>query len=170
MNLGILLTKELETLAACGDFIESQPKEDFNLNIPFGCVSFILEKYWETAENYIPSTRPNHKICRQDYLKSKDKIDKNLAKRKSHPGLSLSSEVPCLAFGTSQLNYRDKDDKNLFFVDKDQCPILSKNMLFLFKVRLPGNITMIDYSQTGYAKICDEKLKELEERKKDGYC
>ena len=169
MNLGILLTKELETLAACGDFIESQPKEDFNLNIPFGCVSFILEKHWETSKDYIPSKTANHKIS-QEYLNKKDKNIINFAKRKSHPGLSLSSDVPMLAFGTSQLNYRDKDDKNLFFVNKDQCQILSTDMLFLLNVRIPGNITMIDDSQTGYSKICDEKLKELEERKYDGYC
>ena len=168
MNLGILLTKELEAMAVCDEYLENQPQE-FNLNIPFGNVAFIYEKYWETSENYIPSKTPNHKIC-QETSNNKDKKIINFAKRKSHPGLSLSSEVPMLAFGTSQLNYRDKNDKNLFFVNRNQCEILSKNMLFLLNVRIPANITMIDDSQTGFAKICDEKLKELKERKNDGYC
>ena len=168
MNLGILLTKELEAMAVCDEYLESRPKE-FNLNIPFGNVAFIYEKYWETSENYIPSKTPNHKI-KQEASNFKDKKIINFAKRKSHPGLSLSSEVPILAFGTSQLNYRDKNDKNLFFVNLNQCEILSKDMLFLLNVRIPANITMIDDSQTGFAKICDEKLKELEERKNDRYC
>lgn len=168
MNLGILLTKELEAMAACDGYIESQP-QDFNLNIPFGGVAFILEKYWETSKDYIPSKTANRKVC-QDFSNKKDNKVINFAKRKSHPGLSLSNEVPMLAFGTSQLNYRDENDKNLFFVNKNQCSILSKDMLFLLNVRIPGNITMIDDSQTGFAKICDEKLKELEERKNDGYC
>ena len=167
MNLGILLTKELEAMAACDGYLESQPKE-FSLNIPFGNVAFIYEKYWENSRNYIPSKTQNDKKYRE-YLNKKDNKTINFAKRRSHPGLSLSSEVSTLAFGTSQLDYRDKSDKNLFFVNRNQCEILSRDMLFLLNVRIPGNITMIDDSQTGFAKICDEKLKELEERKNDGY-
>ena len=144
MNIDLLLQKSLETLAACDGYISSTASLD-NI-IPFGCIAFIKENDWENnLLNYIPPK----------------------TKRVSHPGLSLSDDTESLAFGSSQLDNRNPMDKNIFFINQEDCEILTKNMVFLLNLRIPGNITMIDHSKTGYKKICEKKLIELEKRLND---
>ena len=110
-------------------------------NIPFGNIAFIKEKFWKLGNKYKESRE----------------------KRGSHPGLSISENGNKIAFGSSQLNNRDRKDKNNFFVNKDECEIINKNMVFLLNTHIPTAFDMIDKRKTLYSELCPQKMKELKD-------
>ena len=142
MNTDLLLLKSLETLAALGSS-DCQPDTDiYGAKIPFGNIAFIKERFWKLSVNYI---EPGEK-------------------RSSHPGLSISPDDNIIIFGSSQRDNRDPNDKNYFFVDKDECSILSKNMVFIFDTRIPATREMIDTTKgTYFEPLCEKKIKELKD-------
>ncbi len=139
MNYDALLLANLQSLAY-PDSTSSDEDDSIILNIPFGNIAFIKESFWKLGENYIESKE----------------------KRGSHPGLSIYETNGLVAFGSSQLDNRDRNDKNNFFVDKNQCGILSKNMVFLLNTCIPATIDMIDSRKDFYyEKLCPSKFTEL---------
>ena len=136
MNTDLLLLKSLETLAnldSNNNFFESM--------IPFGNIAFIKEKFWKLSPQYI---KPGEK-------------------RSSHPGLSISSDKNIVIFGSSQLSNRNPKSKNYFFVNHDECAILSRNVVFIFDTQIPATIDMIDIKKTYYEPLCEKKMKELKD-------
>ena len=147
MNVDRLLLESLETLAniESDDCQANNGSNEFlNAKIPFGNIAFIKERFWRLSVKYIEP----------------------LEKRTSHPGLSISSNENIVIFGSSQLDNRDPNNKNYFFVNKDECPILTKNMVFIFDTQIPATKNMIDRTKTYYEPLCEEKMKEL---KDEGY-
>ena len=133
-----LLLASLEALAL-PDSASSPEEVSICYKIPFGNIAFIKEKFWKLGERYKESKE----------------------KRCSHPGLSISEDGDLIAFGSSQLENRDPKDKNHFFVDKNDCPILTKRMVFLLNTTIPATVNMIDSRKTSYEKLCPKKMMEL---------
>lgn len=132
------LLSQLEALAFC----EENKDIDLFRPIPYGNIAFIWEKFWKKGDNYRAQNEHNKK-------------------RKSHPGLSVSSKSNQLVFGSSKIKNRDRTDSNLFFVKEKDCQILKKDVVFILDTWINGDISMIDQSQTLYAPISEEKQKEL---------
>ena len=146
MTEDLLLLKSLEVLANPGSIDCYLSDGLLSKKIPFGNIAFIKERFWRQSVNYI---EPGEK-------------------RASHPGLSISSNEDIVIFGSSQLDNRDPNNKNYFFVNKDQCPILNRNMVFIFDTRIPAITDMIDTTKdTFYEPLCEKKMKELEEKMKE---
>ena len=138
MNIDAILLSSLETLS----LLESNNNvECLEAKIPFGNIAFIKEKFWKLGAGYKESA----------------------VTRKSHPGLSISENGNKIAFGSSQLNNRDRNDKNYFFVNKNECEIISKNMVFLLDTCIPTAFNMIDKRKTLYSELCPKKMKELKD-------
>ena len=139
MNIDTLLISSLSTLSECEGIDIENIINSKSQKIPFGNVAFIKEKYWRNSLSYKESA----------------------SKRKSHPGLSISSESNLVIFGSSQLRNRDKNNKNYFFVNHNECPILNKNVVFVFDTFISATINMIDITKTYYEPLCERKMKEL---------
>ena len=137
MNIDALLLSNLETLS----YLESNNEVILNDKIPFGNIAFIYENFWKLSPNYKASSQ----------------------KRKSHPGLSISSKESLVIFGSSQLSNRDPNNKNYFFVGHDDCSIISKDMVFIFDTQIPATISMIDRNKTHYSPLSKEKMEELKD-------
>ena len=142
MNTDLLLLKSLETLANL-ESTDCHPDGIFyGSKIPFGNIAFIKERFWKLSTNYI---EPGDK-------------------RGSHPGLSISSDNNIVIFGSSQLSNRNPKSSNYFFVHRNECAILSKNMVFIFDTQIPATTDMIDTKKTTYYEpLCDQKMKELKD-------
>lgn len=139
--IDLLVKMSLEKDWERSDMSES-PEASFA--IPFGSVAFILESYW--------------KDC--DFYKKPEKD------RRSHPGLSISknAELRKVAFGSSKTAGRNKSDNSLFFVSANDCRCLKKDVVFLLRYSAPFAIFSIDYSKSGIAPLCHDKLLKLEKR------
>lgn len=126
----------LQSLAHCDENLE----EDFiEERIPFGNIGFIKEKFWKRSPNY----RTPRKY------------------RRSHPGLSISSQTALLAFGSSNVDNYDHNDKNYFFVNPEDCQISKRRMRFDFSTTIQGTYEMIDKTDKDYEPICEKKMQEL---------
>lgn len=141
MNIDALLLSTLETLS----YLESNECE-CNINfletkIPFGNIAFINENFWKLSSNYKASSH----------------------KRKSHPGLSISSKENKVIFGSSQLSNRKRNYKKYFFVNHNDCSIINKDMVFVFDTQIPATINMIDTNKSYYEPLCEKKMKELKD-------
>ena len=110
--------------------------------LPLGNVAFFKESAWKNSDFYAKPARF----------------------RAAHPGLSLSSSNLKIAFGTSRLDGRDWSDSSLFLVNKSQCKILSKDVVFLLKSVAPLSLFQIDYRLDDSAELSSDALKELKKR------
>ena len=137
MNIDVLLISNLETLACLEDNESELQNNGFKQRIPFGNIAFIKEKFWKLGEKYL---EPHNK-------------------RSSHPGLSVSTKDDKVVFGSSQTDNRF--GPNFFSVKPTECPILTKEVVFILDTYIYATISMIDYKKTSYEPLCEEKMKEL---------
>lgn len=141
-SFDLMLKLSLEQ--SVSDFLAGDSKADSvpeNL-LPLGNVAFFKESAWKNSDFYIKPARF----------------------RAAHPGLSLSSSNLKIAFGTSKLDNRDWSDSSLFLVNRNQCKILSRDVVFLLKSVAPLSLFDIDYRLDDSAKLSLDALKELKKR------
>ena len=130
------ILEHLQTLAYFGE----NPEENFtDSRIPFGNIGFIKERFWKESPNY----REPGKY------------------RRSHPGLSLSSNTALIAFGSSNVDNYDRKDPNYFFINPDECAISKRRMRFDLSTTIQGTCRMIDKTDKDYEPICEKKMQEL---------
>ncbi len=131
----------LEHLQSLAYFGENSNEDFTERRIPFGNIGFIKERFWKESPNYREPRKP----------------------RRSHPGLSLSSNTALLAFGSSNVDNYDRYDPNYFFVNPDECPISKRRMRFDFATTIQGTRRMLDKTEKDYEPLCEKKMQELKD-------